>query len=169
MTAKDPLEGISNSTPAGLPAVAGEHKKAKAEADHAKTPEPILYNASHVFNRWLTYGQAAALVAIAIAAVGGIGQAIYEMIVAKSIGLGDLLMLFLYVEILSMVKGSALGTQEIPIHTPIALAIVAVARYIVVDVEHINPNYMLFTSSSILVLVLALWLVRRSGKTMTVA
>ena len=84
------------------------------------------------------------------------------MISAHSISLGDLLMLFLYVEILSMVKGAALGTREIPIHTPIALAIVAVARYIVVDVEHISPNYMLFTSASILVLVLALWLVRKA-------
>ena len=113
-------------------------------------------------NQWLTYGQAAALIAIAVAAIGGIGQAGWEMIATRSISLGDLLMLFLYVEILSMVKGAALGTREIPIHTPIALAIVAVARYIVVDVEHISPNYMLFTSSSILVLVLALWLIRKA-------
>ena len=84
------------------------------------------------------------------------------MVICLLVGGGDLLMLFLYVEILSMVKGAALGTREIPIHTPIALAIVAVARYIVVDVEHISPNYMLFTSSSILVLVLALWLVRKA-------
>lgn len=121
-----------------------------------------LAEASRVFNQWLTYGQAAALVAIAAAALVGIGQAGWEMISARAISLGDLLMLFLYVEILSMVKGAALGTREIPIHTPIALAIVAVARYIVVDVEHISPNYMLFTSASILVLVLALWLVRRA-------
>ena len=116
-----------------------------------------LADVSRTFNQWLTYGQAAALIAIAVAAIGG-----WEMIAARSISLGDLLMLFLYVEILSMVKGAALGTREIPIHTPIALAIVAVARYIVVDVEHISPNYMLFTSSSILVLVLALWLVRKA-------
>ena len=123
---------------------------------------PGVWPMCRTFNQWLTYGQAAALIAIAVAAIGGIGQAGWEMIAARSISLGDLLMLFLYVEILSMVKGAALGTREIPIHTPIALAIVAVARYIVVDVEHISPNYMLFTSSSILVLVLALWLVRKA-------
>ena len=69
----------------------------------------------------------------------------------------DLLLLFLYIEILSMVKGSALGTREIPIRTPVALAIVAVARYIVVDVEHMTPAFMLMTAGAILVLVCALW------------
>ena len=116
-----------------------------------------LADVSRTFNQWLTYGQAAALIAIAVAAIGGIGQAGWEMIAARSISLGDLLMLFLYVEILSMVKGSALGTREIPIRTPVALAIVAVARYIVVDVEHMTPAFMLMTAGAILVLVCALW------------
>lgn len=38
-----------------------------------------------------------------------------------------------------------------------ALAIVAVARYIVVDVEHMTPAFMLMTAGAILVLVCALW------------
>ena len=110
----------------------------------------------------ITYAQAAALIAIAVAAVGGIGQAAWEMIAARSISLGDLLMLFLYIEILSMVKGSSLGTREIPIHTPIALAIVAVARYIVVDVEHINALTMASTAGAILLLVIALWILKKT-------
>ena len=157
------------SKTAAAPAdAAAAHSKTGADphADRTSTPCTTatrrLADVSRTFNQWLTYGQAAALIAIAVAAIGGIGQAGWEMIAARSISLGDLLMLFLYVEILSMVKGAALGTREIPIHTPIALAIVAVARYIVVDVEHISPNYMLFTSSSILVLVLALWLIRKA-------
>lgn len=141
------------------------HEASINSAREADSNEPTikhLASASVVFNRWLTYAQAAALIGIAVAGVVGIGQAIWAMLDSKAVSLGDLLMLFLYIEILSMVKGAAFGTHEIPIHTPIALAIVAVARYIVVDVEHISPNYMLFTSLSILVLVLALWLVRRT-------
>lgn len=122
-----------------------------------------LEAASRRINRWLTYGQAIAMVAIAIAALSSIGMEIGDMIMQKSAGLGDLLMLFLYVEILSMVKGAALGTQEIPIHTPIALAIVAVARYIVVDVEHLDSNYMLMLSLSIFVLVAALWIIKKAA------
>lgn len=132
-----------------------------ASPNPAEAPDSTLERASVVFNRILTYGQAAALIGIALAAVAGIGQQIASMIGAGKVELGELLMLFLYVEIISMVKGAVLGTREIPIHTPIALAIVAVSRYLVVDVEHINPDYMLFTSASILVLVLSLWVVQR--------
>ena len=59
--------------------------------------------------------------------------------------------------VLTFAQGFALGTREIPIRTPVALAIVAVARYIVVDVEHMTPAFMLMTAGAILVLVCALW------------
>ncbi len=116
-----------------------------------------LSEAALKFNTALTFAQAFALIAIAIAAVAGIASSIWGMVDNRVVGLGDLLLLFLYIEILSMVKGSALGTREIPIKMPVALAIVAVARYIVVDVEHLTPLFMLMTSGAILVLVIALW------------
>lgn len=122
------------------------------DPEHA--PIPV---AAVKFNSVLTVAQGFALIAIAIAALVGICSSIWSMIETKNAGLGDLLLLFLYIEILSMVKGSALGTREIPIRTPVALAIVAVARYIVVDVEHMTPTFMLMTAGAILVLVCALW------------
>lgn len=95
-----------------------------------KTPENpnsphFLEGPGIIFNKWLTYAQAVALVAIALAAVAGIAQSIWEMSLSRNISLGDLLMLFLYIAVISMVKGACFGTREIPIHTPIALAIVA--------------------------------------------
>ena len=115
-----------------------------------------LSDAAVKFNSVLTFAQGFALVAIAVALVG-ICSSIWSMVELEKASLGDLLLLFLYIEILSMVKGSALGTREIPIRTPVALAIVAVARYIVVDVEHMTPAFMLMTAGAILVLVCALW------------
>ena len=115
-----------------------------------------LSDAAVKFNSVLTFAQGFALVAIAVAALVGICSTIWSMVELEKASLGDLL-LFLYIEILSMVKGSALGTREIPIRTPVALAIVAVARYIVVDVEHMTPAFMLMTAGAILVLVCALW------------
>ena len=116
-----------------------------------------LSDAAVKFNSVLTFAQGFALVAIAVAALVGICSSIWSMVELEKASLGDLLLLFLYIEILSMVKGSALGTREIPIRTPVALAIVAVARYIVVDVEHMTPAFMLMTAGAILVLVCALW------------
>jgi protein PsiE len=121
------------------------------------TETPPLSEAAVKFNSVLTFAQGFALVAIAVAALVGICSSIWSMVELEKASLGDLLLLFLYIEILSMVKGSALGTREIPIRTPVALAIVAVARYIVVDVEHMTPAFMLMTAGAILVLVCALW------------
>ncbi len=117
-----------------------------------------------LFNRIITVGQAVALIAIAAAALYGVGDSILKLFSHNSIEIGMLLLIFLYLEILSMVKGSRLGTREIPIHTPIALAIVAVARYLMVDVEHIDALYIAYLSGAILILVLSLWIVRKSEK-----
>ena len=117
-----------------------------------------VFHKHYLSPQWIkTTAQGFALVAIAVAALVGICSSIWSMVELEKASLGDLLLLFLYIEILSMVKGSALGTREIPIRTPVALAIVAVARYIVVDVEHMTPAFMLMTAGAILVLVCALW------------
>lgn len=115
-----------------------------------------------LFNRVITVGQAVALIFIAIAALYGVGESVFSLFEGQKVQIGMLLMIFLYIEILSMVKGSRLGTCEIPIHTPIALAIVAVARYLMVDVEHIDALYVMYTSGAILLLVLSLWIVHKS-------
>ena len=126
--------------------------------DPDKSP---LANAAKKFDDVLTYAQAVALIAIAIATLVGIGYSILEMIESYAASLGDLLLLFLYIEILSMIKGASLGTREIPIRTPVALAIVAVARFFVVDIEHMTPTFMMMTAAAIAVLVMALWVLSK--------
>ena len=126
---------------------------------------PVLEYSSKKFNYLITYVQAFTLVTITVATVVGISSSVLDMIDNRIASLGDLLLLFLYIEILSMIKGSALGTREIPIRTPVALAIVAIARYFVVDVEHMTPLFMLMTAGSILGLVGALWVLSRVAHT----
>ena len=109
-TAAAPADAAAahSKTGADAPAACAGCVHDDPHADRTSTPCTTatrrLADVSRTFNQWLTYGQAAALIAIAVAAIGGIGQAGWEMIAARSISLGDLLMLFLYVEILSMVK-----------------------------------------------------------------
>ena len=66
-----------------------------------------LSDAAVKFNSVLTFAQGFALVAIAVAALVGICSSIWSMVELEKASLGDLLLLFLYIEILSMVKGSA--------------------------------------------------------------
>ena len=107
-TAAAPADAAAahSKTGADAPAACAGCVHDDPHADRTSTPCTTatrrLADVSRTFNQWLTYGQAAALIAIAVAAIGGIGQAGWEMIAARSISLGDLLMLFLYVEILSI-------------------------------------------------------------------
>ena len=121
---------------------------------------PSFAKANRSFARLLTTMQAAALALIAIATVAAIASEAWMMWENRSSTLGNLLLLFLYVEILAMVKQYALGTRELPVRTPIILAIVAVARYMIVDVERIEPTWLLVGSLAILVLTLALWIIQ---------
>ena len=129
--------------------------------DPLDTPSPMLVYSAKKFNSLITYVQAFTLFAIAVATIVGISSSVLDMIDNRMASLGDLLLLILYIEILSMIKGSALGTREIPIRTPVALAIVAIARFFVVDVEHMTPNFMLMTAGSILILVCALYVLSK--------
>ena len=132
------------------------------EQHHADyTPSAVLEYSSKKFNHIITYVQAFTLIAIGVATIVGISSQIFDMVDSRIASLGDLLLLFLYIEILSMIKGSALGTREIPIRTPVALAIVAIARFFVVDVEHMTPQFMIMTAGSILILVVALWVLSK--------
>lgn len=121
---------------------------------------PLARAAVHI-NRIVTYGQAAALVAIALAAVTGIFTVIWGMVSTRTAQLPDLLLLFLFISIIAMVKGCALGTREAPIRTPVTLAIVATCRSIMVEVDQMSPTLTLFAALAILVLVCALWILNR--------
>ena len=63
-----------------------------------------LSDAAVKFNSVLTFAQGFALVAIAVAALVGICSSIWSMVELEKASLGDLLLLFLYIEILSMVR-----------------------------------------------------------------
>lgn len=70
--------------------------------------------------------------------------------------LEDLLLLFVYLEIGAM-TGIYFKTGKLPVRFLIYVAVTAIARYLVVDVEHLRAVSVLVMSISVIVLVLALW------------
>lgn len=67
------------------------------------------------------------------------------------VGLGDLLQLFLYLEVFSMIN-SYFGSGKIPMRYPIYIAMVALARYLLLDMKEMSDEHMLSLSFSILIL-----------------
>jgi protein PsiE len=99
------------------------------------------------------------LVFIAIATVYATFHEIYKMWTNAEVSVGDLLLLFLYLEVLSMVK-HYLGSGKLPVRYPLYIGIVALARYLVLEVKVLTPEHILAVSVAVLIMALAVLTVR---------
>jgi protein PsiE len=81
------------------------------------------------------------------------------MIGAGTVTLADLLLLFLYLEIFAMV-GVYFRSGQLPVRFPIYIAIVALARYLVLDMKSLDDWRMLGVTASILLLTIAVLVIR---------
>jgi len=101
----------------------------------------------------------AGLAVITVATViAGIGE-VNIMIAAGAVTLADLLLLFLYLEILAMV-GLYYQSGKLPVRFPIYIAIVALARYMVLDMKNMEEWRLLGVAAGILLLALAVLAIR---------
>jgi protein PsiE len=122
--------------------------------------KPIIAKINDKFETLLLIIQAGALIIITIATAVAIVAEGYDMFATKSIGLANLL-LFLFIEILSMVRQYSLGQHELKLKTPLVITVVAVARYLIINMEHLTSKWILLTSVSILILTISLLISRQ--------
>ena len=99
------------------------------------------------------------LAVITIATIIAGAHEVGVMIDAGTVNLGDLLLLFLYLEILAMV-GLYFQSGRLPVRFPIYIAIVALARYLVLDMKNLDEYRILGVSASILFLTVAVLVIR---------
>jgi protein PsiE len=103
--------------------------------------------------------EALGLVVITLATlVAGVFE-VRAMLAAGIVTLSDLLMLFLYLEILAMV-GVYFRSGQLPVRFPIYIAIVALARYLVLDMKSLDDWRMLGVTAAILLLAIAVLIIR---------
>lgn len=81
------------------------------------------------------------------------------MIRAMQVTLTDLLLLFLYLEVLAMV-GLYYQSGKLPVRFPLYIGMVALARYLILDMKSLDDWRMLAVTGSILLLTLAVFLIR---------
>lgn len=99
------------------------------------------------------------LILIAIATVIAVGQEIFSIIRSGEVGLADLLLLFIYLEVLAMVS-AYLETGSLPVRMPLYIAIVALARYLVLDMKALDNWRILAVAGAILIITLAVLVIR---------
>jgi len=96
---------------------------------------------------------------IAIATVIAMGFEVVTMLEAKKVTLADLLLLFIYLEVLAMV-GIYLKSGKLPVRMPLYITIVALARYMILDMKNIDTYRMLGLAGAILILAITVLAIR---------
>ena len=103
--------------------------------------------------------QLVALVIILISTVIAFCQEMYQMISVQRVSLADLLLLFLYLEVLAMVR-VFWESQSIQITLPLFIAITALARFIILQGKSLNPEILLYEAGAIVLIALAIVILR---------
>ena len=96
---------------------------------------------------------------ILISTVIAIGSELYQMFKIQTVTLADLLLLFLYLEVLAMVR-VFWESQSIQITLPLFIAITALSRFIILQGKSINPEILVYEAGAILLIALAILVLR---------
>jgi len=99
------------------------------------------------------------LILISLATLVAAGQEIERMITAREVTLADLLLLFIYLEVLAMV-GVYLESGSLPIRMPLYIAMVALARHLILDMKHLGPWDIIATATGILIIAGSVLVIR---------
>jgi len=103
--------------------------------------------------------QLALLVIILISTVIAVGMEIYAMISIKSVTLADLLLMFLYLEVLAMVR-VFWNQQSISITLPLLIAITALSRFIILQGKDMDPTTLVYEAVAIVLIAAAIVILR---------
>ena len=107
----------------------------------------------------ITITEKTMLVIIAGFTVYGVFLEMLEVVLSGTVKLTDLLLMFIYAEVLGMV-GAFYKFRKIPITIPIFIAITALCRLIILQGKGVNTIDLLYESGAILLLALAAFAIR---------
>ena len=99
------------------------------------------------------------MVIILISTVIAVGIEIYKMFQNKSVTLADLLLMFLYLEVLAMVR-VFWNQQSISITLPLLIAITALARFIILQGKEMDPSALVYEAVAIVLIAGAIVILR---------
>ena len=99
------------------------------------------------------------MVIILISTVIAVGMEISKMFQSRSVTLADLLLMFLYLEVLAMVR-VFWNQQSISITLPLLIAITALARFIILQGKEMDPTALVYEAIAIVLIAGAIVILR---------
>jgi len=100
------------------------------------------------------------LILIALFTVAAMVQEVMLLIGNRRVELKDLLLMFIYAEVLGML-GAFYSSHRIPITIPLFIAMTALSRLIILQGKEGDPSILLYESGAILLIAVACWIVSR--------
>ncbi|MDA7606334.1 phosphate-starvation-inducible PsiE family protein [Pelagibacteraceae bacterium] len=103
--------------------------------------------------------QLVAVFAVLVATIIAFFVEISVMYETQTVGLADLLLMFIYIEVLGLVR-SYWETRSVRITYPLVIAITALARYIILQDKNSDPANLIYISLAILIVSIATVVIR---------
>jgi protein PsiE len=107
----------------------------------------------------LTWLRLAGLLIIALSTIIAVGFELASMVSAAKVSLADLLLLFIYLEVLEMVAVH-LSCGKLPVRMPLYIAMIALARYLILDIKSLGSWDLLSVATAALILAVAILVLR---------
>ena len=103
--------------------------------------------------------QLVAVLAVLVATIVAFFVELSVMYETKTVGLADLLLMFIYIEVLGLVR-SYWETRSVRITYPLVIAITALARYIILQDKNSDPANLIYIALAILIVSIATVVIR---------
>ena len=114
---------------------------------------------SHPVMRLIQLIEWIGLLLITMATIIAIGQEVYVVIINARVELHDILLFFIYLEVLTMVA-MYLTSGKLPVRYPIYIAIVAITRSVILEMKEMTPDQVIWLALAILLLTFAALVLR---------
>jgi protein PsiE len=113
------------------------------------------------FKQIIEFSEKCFLVLIAGFTVVAMFQEVVAAFEARRVELKDLLLMFIYAEVLTMLAAFYTG-QRILITLPLFIAMTALSRLIILQGKEANPIVLLYESGAIVLIAVACWILGRT-------
>ena len=113
--------------------------------------------------RYITFAEKTILVLIAFFTIFGVSTEMQKVFETGTVALTDLLLMFIYAEVLGMVAGFY-KSRKIPITIPIFIAITALCRLIILQGKGISTVDLIYEGCAVLLLAISVLIIQYGKK-----
>lgn len=137
-----------------IPRVFGEHAMEQQENRETDTDQSkFIDRFDDVVLGLFAFAERGLLLLIGALAIVAVGFELNDLLVNRDINLADLLLLFIYLEVLGMAY-AYYSTHSVPVTLPVLIAITGITRLILLSKDS-EPNELMYEAGAVLLLAIA--------------